>query len=159
MTQLQHWAIDPFDIVWKNLFDANSNFNTIQHKINYPVDIYETQNGLRFELAVVGIDKEEINISVEELNEEKFISEFTKATIKNWKGFKYKYLEDFVLVNLSAVDPEAQLPYTQDNAKLLVTNSSEFDTWVNDTVFDLENFRSGAEGGNVGATGKVAQES
>ncbi len=24
---------------------------------------------------------------VEELNEEKFISEFTKATIKNWKGF------------------------------------------------------------------------
>ena len=63
--QLQHWAIDPFDIVWKNLFDANSNFNTIQHKINYPVDIYETQNGLRFELAVVGIDKEEINISVD----------------------------------------------------------------------------------------------
>ena len=63
--QLQHWAIDPFDIVWKNLFDANSNFNTIQHKINYPVDIYETENGLRFELAVVGIDKEEISISVE----------------------------------------------------------------------------------------------
>ena len=63
--QLQHWAIDPFDIVWKNLFDANSSFNTIQHKINYPVDIYETDNGLRFELAVVGIDKEEISISVE----------------------------------------------------------------------------------------------
>ena len=63
--QLQHWAIDPFDIVWKNLFDVNSNFNTIQQKINYPVDIYEIQNGLRFELAVVGIDKEEINISVD----------------------------------------------------------------------------------------------
>jgi HSP20 family molecular chaperone IbpA len=63
--QLQHWAIDPFDIVWKNLFDANSNFNTIQQKINYPVDIYETENGLRFELAVVGIDKNEINISVD----------------------------------------------------------------------------------------------
>jgi HSP20 family molecular chaperone IbpA len=63
--QLQHWAIDPFDIVWKNLFDANSNYNTFQQKINYPVDIYETENGLRFELAVVGIDKEEISISVE----------------------------------------------------------------------------------------------
>ena len=63
--QLQHWAIDPFDIVWKNLFDVNSNYNTIQQKINYPVDIYETDNGLRFELAVVGIDKEEINISIE----------------------------------------------------------------------------------------------
>ena len=69
MTQIprgfEPWALDPFDIVWKNLFDVNSNFNTIQHKINYPVDIYETQNGLRFELAVVGIDKEEINISVD----------------------------------------------------------------------------------------------
>lgn len=47
---------------------------------------------------------------VEELNEEKFISEFTKATIKNWKGFKYKFLQDFVLVDISKVDPEKELP-------------------------------------------------
>ena len=66
MTQLQHWAIDPFDIVWKNFMNAESTFNTIQQKINYPVDIYETENGLRFELAVVGIDKNEINISVDD---------------------------------------------------------------------------------------------
>lgn len=65
MTQLQRWAMDPLDIVWKNLFDVNSNFNTIQHKINYPVDIYETENGLRFELAVVGLDKEDINIQID----------------------------------------------------------------------------------------------
>jgi HSP20 family molecular chaperone IbpA len=65
MTQLQHWAIDPFDIVWKNLFDVNSNYNTIQQKINYPVDIYETDNGLCFELAVVGLDKEDLEIQVE----------------------------------------------------------------------------------------------
>ena len=57
--------MDPFDIVWKNLFDVNSNYNTIQQKINYPVDIYETDNGLRFELAVVGLDKEELEIQVE----------------------------------------------------------------------------------------------
>ena len=65
MTQLQRWAMDPFDIVWKNFFDGHSNFNSIQHKINYPVDIYETETGLRFELAVVGLDKEDLNISVE----------------------------------------------------------------------------------------------
>jgi hypothetical protein len=94
---------------------------------------------------------------VEELNEEKFIAEFTKATIKNWKGFKYKFLQDFVLVDISKVDPEKELPYSQDNAKLLVTNSSEFDTWVNDTVFDLENFRTEPKGANVAATGTVAE--
>jgi len=65
MTQLQRWAMDPLDIVWKNFFDANSNFNTIQQKINYPVDIYETDNGLRFELAVVGLNKEELDIQIE----------------------------------------------------------------------------------------------
>lgn len=94
---------------------------------------------------------------VEELNEEKFIAEFTKATIKNWKGFKYKFLQDFVLVDISKVDPEKELPYSQENAKLLVTNSSEFDTWVNDTVFDLANFHAGPKGANVAATGKVAE--
>ena len=65
MTQLQRWAMDPFDIVWKNFFDANSNYNTIQHKINYPVDIYETETGLRFELAAVGLEKVDLNIQVE----------------------------------------------------------------------------------------------
>ena len=94
---------------------------------------------------------------VEELNEDKFISEFTKATIKNWKGFKLKYLENFMLVDISKADPNAELPFSQDNAKLLVTNSSEFDTWVNDTVFDLDNFRSESKRGNVEATGKVAE--
>jgi len=64
-TFLKEWTMDPFDIVWKNLFDVNSNYNTIQQKINYPVDIYETENGLRFELAVVGLDKEELEIQVE----------------------------------------------------------------------------------------------
>jgi molecular chaperone IbpA len=64
-TYLKEWAIDPFDIVWKNFFDANSNYNTIQHKINYPVDIYETENGLRFELAAVGLEKIDLNIQVE----------------------------------------------------------------------------------------------
>lgn len=81
---------------------------------------------------------------VEELNEEKFIAEFTKATIKNWRGFKLKYLEDFLPVDLSAVDPEDELPFNHENARLLVTNSSEFDTWINEVVFDLENFRTRA---------------
>jgi len=65
MTQLQHWAIDPFDIVWKSFLDANSTFNTMQEKINYPVDIYEVENGLRFELAVVGLNQEDLEILVE----------------------------------------------------------------------------------------------
>jgi len=65
MTQIQRWAMDPFDIVWKNFLDASSTFNSIEQKINYPVDIYETDNGLRFELAVVGLEQDDLEILVE----------------------------------------------------------------------------------------------
>ena len=75
------------------------------------------------------------------LDEEKFITEFTKATIKDWKGLKLKYLEDLLLVDLKDNDPEIELEYSQDQAEVLVQNSTEFDTWINDVVFDLDNFR------------------
>lgn len=80
------------------------------------------------------------------LDETKFIDEFTKATVKGWKGFKLGYLEDLVLVDLKGQNKEAELPYDIDNAKHLVENSSEFDNWLNDVVFDLDNFRSRESG-------------
>ena len=79
------------------------------------------------------------------LNEEKFIREFSEATIKDWKGLKLKYLEDLLLVDLGTNKPDTLLPYDADQAEILVQNSSEFDTWVNEVVFDLANFRRGAE--------------
>ena len=78
----------------------------------------------------------------EELDEAKFVIEFTKATVKCWKGLKLKYLEDLILVDLQGQDPEAEMEYSGDNAKVLVENSAEFDNWLNEVVFDLENFRS-----------------
>ena len=76
----------------------------------------------------------------EELDEDKFLVEYCKAVIKGWKGFKYRYLEELLLVDVSALDPEDELPFTQENAELLMKNSSNFDTGVTETVSDLENF-------------------
>ena len=78
----------------------------------------------------------------EYLDEEKFIVEFTNATVKGWKGLKLGYLEDLVLVDLQNADPEKELPWSVENAQHLVENSSEFDNWLNEVVFDLENFRT-----------------
>jgi len=78
----------------------------------------------------------------EELDEGKFVDEFTNATVKNWKGLKLGYLEDLILVDLKGQDRESEMPYSSENAKILVENSTEFDNWLNEVVFDLENFRS-----------------
>ena len=90
------------------------------------------------------------------LDENKFVDEFTKATIKGWIGLKLGYLEDLVLVDLKNQDKEAELPYDLDNAKLLVENSTEFDNWLNEVVFDLENFRSRESGETKKATDTVS---
>ena len=77
----------------------------------------------------------------ESLDDEKFVKEFAEKTVKNWKGLKLKYLEDLILVDLTGKDVESELDFSFDNAYLLVENSSEFDNWLNEVVFDLENFR------------------
>ena len=76
----------------------------------------------------------------EHIDEDTFVVEYCKAVIKGWSGLKYRYLEEFLLVDVSALDPEDELPYTEENAQLLMKNSSDFDGWVTDTVGDLENF-------------------
>ena len=78
----------------------------------------------------------------EKLDEDKFIVEFTDATVKSWKGLKLKYLEDLVLVDLKGQDVNSELQYSLDNAQQLVENSNEFDNWLNEVVFDLEHFRT-----------------
>ena len=76
----------------------------------------------------------------EELDEDKFIVEYCKAVIQAWAGIKFRYLEELLLVDVSNLDPEDELPYTQENAELLMKNSNVFDTWVTEAVGDLENF-------------------
>ena len=78
----------------------------------------------------------------ESLDDDKFVKEFTEATVKSWKGLRLKFLEDLVLVELGNNEPESMLPYTDENAQQLVENSNDFDNWLNEVVFDLENFRS-----------------
>ena len=48
----------------------------------------------------------------EELDEDKFIIEYCRAVIKGWSGIKFRYLEE-LLVDVSNLDPEDELPYTQ----------------------------------------------
>ena len=121
-----------------------------------------------FEVQVVNLSRKELNglrkrcISskfdrksrqlLEELDEDKFVVEFSKAVIKSWKGLTLEHLETLLLIDTEGKDLQETLPYTKENAEILVASSTEFDTWLNEVVFDLDNFRDGAERGMSSST-------
>ena len=76
----------------------------------------------------------------ESLDEDKFLTEYCKAVIKGWTGLKYSYLEELLLVDISKLNPEDELPWSQENAETLMKNAADFDTWLTETVGALENF-------------------
>jgi hypothetical protein len=75
----------------------------------------------------------------EQMDDEKFLKEYTKAVIKGWTGLKLGYLKHLLLVGEIEND-EQTLPFTQENVETLMKNSTDFDTWVTEQVGDLENF-------------------
>ena len=61
------WKFDEeFDLLWKSFFDPNALYRPIKEKaVSHPCDIQETDNGLRIEIAAVGLDKEDLSIIVD----------------------------------------------------------------------------------------------
>jgi HSP20 family protein len=64
-TFFRPFELDPFDLLWKDLKETQSHFSAITQKVTHPVDIYETEDGIRFEVAAVGLSVEDIDILVE----------------------------------------------------------------------------------------------
>lgn len=77
----------------------------------------------------------------DKLDDEKFVKEFTKATVRNWKGLTLDNLQNLILINTEGKDMDEELPFTSENAEILVNSSSEFDQWLNEVAFDISNFR------------------
>ena len=76
----------------------------------------------------------------EQLDDDRFLTEYVKGVIQSWSGLKYSRLEELLLVDVSHLSPDEELPYDRENAELLMKNAPDFDTWVTETVSDLENF-------------------
>ena len=96
--------------------------------------------------------------ALEVLDEEKFVTEFTNSVVKNWKGLTLEHLETLILVDISGEDASKELEFTKENAETLVSSSTEFDTWLNEVVFDLDNFRTGSKGPIAKKAGQLLQE-
>jgi len=56
----------PLDVLVKNFFDDKSIFDRPSRSIvTHPIDVFEDENGLTFEVACTGLDKKDVSINIE----------------------------------------------------------------------------------------------
>ena len=66
MSTLNIYERNPFDILFRNFFNAEEQFApAFNSKQPHPLDIYYDDEGLHFDVACTGLTKEDISISVE----------------------------------------------------------------------------------------------
>jgi len=61
------WKFDEeLDLLWKSFFEKGAQYRPITEKaVQHPVDIQETDNGLKIEIAAVGLEKSDLDIIVD----------------------------------------------------------------------------------------------
>lgn len=77
---------------------------------------------------------------VEELNDDLFLELYVKASVLGWKGLKISYLEQLAPIDVSGLNPEDELEFSDENALYLMKSSSNFDAFISEQVTDLGNF-------------------
>lgn len=77
---------------------------------------------------------------LDELDDDLFLKMYVNATVKGWEGLKLAYVERLLPVELNGKNPEDLLEYSEDNALMLMKNSTDFDGFVSDIISDLGNF-------------------
>lgn len=87
------------------------------------------------------VDKWENGMLIKRQDEDKFLESFVSTVFAGWSGLTVADVEQLMLIDTNSA-PETEIPYSADNAAMLMKNSQAFDTWINDTVFKLDTFRS-----------------
>ena len=76
----------------------------------------------------------------EEIDNDKFLEEYTKRAIKGWKGLCVKDLPQLLPIDMSNVDPNEEIIYNETEALELIKNSTVFDQFITDAMQDYEKF-------------------
>ncbi len=75
-------------------------------------------------------------------DEDKFSNLFSQHCITGWSGLTLDIVSHLILIDIGDRDPSTEVPYSSDNAAMLLKNSVAFNRFIDDTVFDLETFRT-----------------
>jgi hypothetical protein len=76
----------------------------------------------------------------EEVDNDKFLEAYADAVIKGWSGLTVRGLSTLLPIDTSAMDAKEDVPYSADDALLLLKNSTLFDQFVTDSLNNFEGF-------------------
>ncbi len=82
--------------------------------------------------------------TTESLDEKLFTKLYTDKSLVGWKGLKYEYLKQLLLVEEGELPGDGFLEHTPNNAVALVTNSKAFDNWITSVMSDISLFNKGS---------------
>jgi preprotein translocase subunit SecA len=82
----------------------------------------------------------------EEVDSAKFIEHYAEKAIADWRGLRVKHLPQLLPVDITGMNANDVIDYSEEEAVELLKNSTIFDQFVSDTLNDFEQFsRSKAE--------------
>ena len=102
----------PFDLLFKDFFRSDLHFQpATEAKHSHPVDIFETEKGLHFEVACTGLSKEDIELNIEgdilkisyDKGDEPTRSYIHKGIAKRSFNLGYKIASKFALSKAEAI--------------------------------------------------------
>jgi len=74
----------------------------------------------------------------EEIDNDKFLEEYSREVIKGWRGLTLRELSRILPVETAGQDLEKEIPYSEEDALELLRNSTIFDQFVTDSMNDFE---------------------
>jgi hypothetical protein len=76
----------------------------------------------------------------EEVDSAKFLENYAERAVANWTGLKIKHLPSLLPVDISGMNGEEAVDFSEEEAVDLLKNSPVFDQFVTDTLNDFEQF-------------------
>jgi hypothetical protein len=76
----------------------------------------------------------------EEIDNDKFLEHYAAKAIVGWKGLKAKHLPVLLPVDISSMDANDNIEYSEEEAVELLKSSTIFDQFVTDAMNDFEQF-------------------
>ena len=76
----------------------------------------------------------------EEVENDRFLENYAEKAIVGWKGLKVKHMPALMPVDITGMDAEENIDYSNEDAIELLKNSTVFDQFVTDAMNDFEQF-------------------